>query len=165
MNDLTEPDQSEWSRLFRVHKTTWKESSTDTRNVFELVADLWDQTIETKTQAAGRDRRVTQKKILTLIDSFRRDMLGHPINIILSAFLVNGSEPLWDYDRTNVKERDAKTFLETFPYDYLAAVYKQAFDYVVRKKTIIVTPKSMSEDQENIQTFLHRAKFDVKRVS
>lgn len=168
---LTIPDPR-WSRLLLVHNKTWVHGE-DSRDVFQLVQHLHDEAISTCGIIVEEDKalhrqstaKTTRNAIHEVIRKFKVLLLGHPINIILGAFMVKDYlEPIFDYDQKNGERRSAKSFLESFPFDYLAAVYKQTFDYVVRKETVCVTTQSMIKDQENLQLFSGKATQDVHTV-
>jgi len=166
-----ESGSSRWARLFRVHNKTWVFNE-DSRDILQLVKHLSDETdatcklISEEDTAVNRisSAKVTRNRIKETIRNFKVHLLGHPINIILSAFMVKEQDPVFDYDRKNDAPRTARGFLESFPYEYLAGVYKQAFDYVVRMATVCVSPQTMLKDEENVQTFTRKARQDVERV-
>lgn len=162
-----------WEHLMATHHRTWAYKDEDKRDMFQLVEHLSDEAdlrciIIAATDAANKVKstaKTTRNIIKEAIRRFKTELLGHPINIILAAFMTKDfSEPIYDYDLKNEIKRTAKDFLDTFPYAYLAAVYKQAFDYVVRKETTCVTTQSMIKDQENIVTYLLKAEKDISKV-
>lgn len=171
--DLLTRADPRWARLLQVHNRTWVHGE-DSRDIFQLAQHLFDEAKLTCELIADEDKalhrnsaaRATRNEIIAVVQKFKVQLLGHPINIILGAFMVKDYlEPIFDYDQKNGKQRSAKSFLDSFPFDYLAAVYKQAFDYVVRKETVCVTTQSMNKDQENVQVFLSKATKDVHEVA
>jgi len=160
-----------WERVLRNHNATWVDGD-DPRDVFQLLQHLSEETSRTyklivsEEEHSQRNTRPKETKIAIadVIRSFRTKLLGHPINIVLAAFMIKGKESLFDYDSTTTGRRTAKNFLLYFPYDYLAGTYKQACDYVLRKATRCVTHQSMEKDKENLILYREKAKADVKKV-
>jgi hypothetical protein len=100
-------------------------------------------------------------------------LLSHPINIVMAAFLV-GDQCLFDYDRVSRgvdavtklpldEPRAAQSFLQVFPYEYLAAVYKVSYELYVHK--IFEMPASAwFHDATIMAPFLERARADINEA-
>jgi len=180
------------------------ENGSDDRDVFQLlqavehaVKKAYAQVIgaiEKQTPARSPDNErllsslarqklkaaATRDKILKEIDIYKEEILGHPINIVLAAFLMDLSNQntvskvgIYDYSRAangtaNGVARTAKSFLLTFPYDYLAAVYMIGFDCYVR---MVAQPPTIEYfrreglSDDHFEVYRNRAYSDIENVS
>ena len=174
------------------------ENGSDERDVFQLlqavehaVKKAYAQVIgviEKQTPARSPDNErlllalareklkaaATRDKIIKAIDNYKEDILGHPINIVLAAFLMDLSNQntvskvgIYDYSFKNGATRTAKSFLNTFPYDYLAAVYMIGFDCYVRMVAQPPTIEYFRREALPIEedVFKNRAYSDIANVS
>ena len=170
------------------------ESEVNKDNIFELLETVEKSVKDTTTDIkndinrsdlldAVRARRTTeteevQESILGLIDKFRVRILAHPINIILGSFLMDSGNQqtiskisIFDFEflpstgpNKAPEYRSPKSFLNSFPYDYLAAVYKIAFDIVVRMKQVWPSVASFEEELSVLPIYRRRAEKDIKEV-
>jgi len=150
-NDAEPSTGSQWINMLTVHNVL--RASGNYEDLFALLDDLIDkaerlgntlrrathatqQTRSTKLAGMIKDRATMLKKLL----------LAHPINIVMAAFLINDQQCLFDYDKVSqgidevtgmpkFEKRDAKSFLQRFPYEYLAIVYKISYEIFVVKNT------------------------------
>lgn len=141
---------------------------------FSISQDLkYDKSIDElqrdqKTATAERFRN----SIVDIIDKFKSSILTHPINIILGSFLIDSGNQqkiskisIFDFEYLpNGAPRSVESFLKSFPYDYLAAVYKIAFDVVVRMRPIWPCVANFQEEEYILPVFRRRAHEDVREV-
>lgn len=114
----------------------------------------------------------TRDKIIEAIQNFKEELLGHPINIVLAAFLMDLSNQntvtkvgIYDYAYRYGVARTARSFFNTFPYDYLAAVYMIGFDSYVRMVAQQPTIENFKREAASMEVFTDRAYSDIENVS
>ena len=114
----------------------------------------------------------TRDKIIQAIEEFKVEILGHPINIVLAAFLMDLSNQntvtkvgIYDYAFRYGVPRSAKSFANSFPYDYLTAVYMIGYDSVVRMRTQKPTVDHfIKAEPSSLGVFTQRAYSDIEKV-
>jgi len=118
-------------------------------------------------KAANATRSIIKEKIRT----FKRQLLGHPINIVLAAFLMDTSNQakvskvgIFDYGFRNGKSRSAKSFINSFAFDYLAAVYMISYDCLVRMRSERPSIEYFKREASSMEVFTRRAQSDIEHV-
>lgn len=104
-------------------------------------------------------------------DLLRSTLIGHPIIIVFAAFLLD-NHMLYDFGRLPASDkkgaswitRDSKSFLSTFPYDYLACVYKMSVDAYLRHRVKFPLDEDFADEESNMIVYRRRAINDVKNV-
>lgn len=169
-----------WRNLLTVHNLI--RSSGEYPDLFKLldvlversenmVKDL-DVVLNMVTPPENLSRRLA-KSIRDKVDGLKRELLSHPINIVMAAFLVD-EKCLFDYDNVAVgvdvetqkvkyEPRSAKSFLDLFPYEYLSIVYKISYEIYVNKRSDKPL-NSWFTDAEAMAIFHERAREDIREA-
>lgn len=154
-----------WNAI-EMYDALYKDPVND-RNIFSLVDSMKVdiQAIAAESEAIPLSVQ-TSTDILSMIATFKADLQGHEINIILGGFLMDGLT-IFDFSYMPGGEtlqtrtpRPPKNFVSNFPYDYLACLYKISVDCYLRHLDKIDFKK-----ESNRSLYMDRARRDVNNVS
>lgn len=173
VRDMAE-HSSQWNRVLD-HENTYKDVH-EKKHIFLLLNEL---KISIQEVADDTHSAALATDLIDLLSKLKADLLGHEINIILAAFLMNTTKTasrnpptmstLFDFgrepcgcDMSSKRTRTPASFIANFPYDYLACIYKISVDcYLLRK--VNVQPNHFQTAP--MQMFHLRAQLDIKNVS
>jgi len=185
MKAASDPDAQAWSNVLTSHLLILDSTEeSDNMGLFVLLDALEDRIsalvddIDHRRRISTDQETLSKKAALQLFEAIewvKDRLLAHPINIIMAAFLV-GDKCLYDYNKVVVKAdleegsamfrlRTAESFIKTFPYNYLAAVYKISFEIYVNKRYEMPTSSWLyGATCEAMNVFHERAKEDIYEV-
>jgi len=177
--NYTDPD------VARMFKENWMSISTHSRkfflvgedsNIFGLLdtfISVLDSIFDKVSKENNKSSIVTSfaetfvAGIKTKSNDLKLILLGHPINIVLGAFLLD-NHMIYDFGRVPNAEswrvRDPEWFVVTFPLDYLTLVYKMSVDAYLRHRTKIPQDEDFVIEIENMEVYRTRARSDVANV-